>query len=569
MKGKIAVIIMLVLFSFGHLNGQVIQVFDHQKISDTQGDFTGDLDNKDQFGLNICTIGDLDDDGIEDLAVTAHLDDDGGTDRGAVWILFLNSDGTVKSHQKISDTQGDFTGSLDDYDRFGVSVARLGDFDSDGIEDIVVGAHSDDDGGNGHGAVWLLFLNTDGTVKNHQKISDTQGGFTGILHTKDWFGRSVCSLGDLDGDDVNDIAVGAFNDDDGGFRLGSVWILFLNPDGTVKIHQKISQTQGNFTGTLGAEGRFGTSVCSMGDLDDDGVTDMAVGAYFDSDGGNSTGSTWIIFLNSDGTVKDNQKISATKGNFTGPLDPGDTFGMGVSSPGDIDGDGVEDLIVGAGNDDDGGYNHGALWLLYLNTDGTVKSHSKISDTEGNFNADLYDHEKFGCSISIIDDLNGDGYIDLAVGAFGDDDGGTNRGAVWILFLSRLEYVNIDIRPGSCPNPLNVKSKGKLPMAILGSEYLDVYDVDPASVRFEGVEAVRSSYEDVATPVTDINDCNCTTEGPDGYLDLVLKFQTEDVVDAIGEVNDVNEFILQLDGLLYDNTIIEGYDCVRTKDSRHA
>jgi hypothetical protein len=130
-------------------------------------------------------------------------------------------------------------------------------------------------------------------------------------------------------------------------------------------------------------------------------------------------------------------------------------------------------------------------------------------------------------------------------------------------LSRLEYVDIDIKPGSCPNPLNVKSKGKLPVAILGSEDLDVYDVDVASVRLAGVEAIRSSYEDVAAPVADPCDCNCTTEGPDGYLDLTLKFATEDIVDAIGEVCDVNEFVLTLDGLLYDNTIIEGSDCVKT------
>ncbi|MHC4843854.1 MAG: hypothetical protein ACYTEE_08650, partial [Planctomycetota bacterium] len=63
MKARITVIIMLVLFFFGHLNGQVIQVFDHQKISDTQGDFTGKIDNGDIFGRNVCTLGDVDGDG--------------------------------------------------------------------------------------------------------------------------------------------------------------------------------------------------------------------------------------------------------------------------------------------------------------------------------------------------------------------------------------------------------------------------------------------------------------------------------------------------------------------------
>ncbi|MHC4265331.1 MAG: integrin alpha [Planctomycetota bacterium] len=563
MKGKITVIIMLVLFSFGHLNGQIIQIFDHQKISDTQGNFTGTLNNEDIFGSASCTLGDLDGDGVEDIAVGARHDDDGGEDTGAVWILFLNMDGTVKSHQKISDTAGGFTGTIDNIDRFGGSLASLGDFDGDGIIDIAVGAYSDDDGGFNRGAVWILFLNTNGTVKSHQKISDTIGGFTGALSNSDLFGFSVACLGDLDGDNINDLAVGARNDDDGGTNRGAIWILFLNSNGTVKSHQKISDTAGGFTGTLIDTDYFGCEVCPIGDLDGDDVNDIAVGAYSDDDGGYYRGAAWVLFLNSNGTVKSHQKISDTQGGFSGTLDDIDNFGRGLYPLGDIDGDGIMDIAVGAHGDDDGGIDRGAVWFLYLNTDGTVKNHQKISDTQGGFGGDLDDSDYFGYAISKLEDLNGDGFADLAVSAFYDDDGGIDKGAVWILFLSRLEFVNIDIKPTSCPNPLNVKSKGKLPVAILGSEDLDVYDIDAVSVRLEGVEAIRSSYEDVASPAIDINDCNCTTDGPDGHVDLTLKFPTEDIVDAIGEINDVNEFILKLDGLLYDNTIIEGYDCVKT------
>ncbi len=72
-----------------------------------------------------------------------------------------------------------------------------------------------------------------GTVLSHQKISDTEGGFTGILDDNDEFGYSAASLGDLDDDGVGDLAVGAWLDDDGGCRRGAVWVLFLNPNGTV------------------------------------------------------------------------------------------------------------------------------------------------------------------------------------------------------------------------------------------------------------------------------------------------------------------------------------------------
>ena len=89
------------------------------------------------------------------------VDYDGGTSRGAVWILFLNSDGTVKGHQKISATHGGFSGTLGDHDHFGGSVADLGDLDGDGLPELAVGARRDDDGGvhpDDKGAVYILDL---------------------------------------------------------------------------------------------------------------------------------------------------------------------------------------------------------------------------------------------------------------------------------------------------------------------------------------------------------------------------------------------------------------------------
>ena len=274
----------------------------YQKISSTKGGGPP-LDDGDAFGRSAASLGDLDGDGVGDLAVGAFWDDDGGFDRGAMWILFLNDNGTVKSHQKISDTKGSFTGILDNVDYFGSSVGSLGDLDGDGVSDLAVGALYDDDGGFNRGAVWVLFLNTDGTVKCpdcYQKISDTEGGFTGTLDDLDHFGATAASLGDLNGDGVGDLAVGAYFDDDGGTPpnadRGAVWILFLKADGTVNSHQKISDTDGGFTGILDDDDHFGTSTAALGDLNSDGVPDLAVGAPLDDDGGFACGAVWVLFL---------------------------------------------------------------------------------------------------------------------------------------------------------------------------------------------------------------------------------------------------------------------------------
>ncbi len=331
------------------------EVLSYQKISNTQGLFQGTLNNNDYLGCSVAAIGDLNNDANSDIAVGAYGNDDGGSERGGVWIMFLKSNGTVKSYQEIAYLKGGFPGggSLTDGDRFGYSVASIGDLDGDHISDIVVGAIGDDDGGANinadRGAVWILFMNTDGTVRVQQEISDTSGGFTGVLLDGDNFGSSVAGLGDLNRDNIPDIAVGANKDNGGSTDRGAVWILFMNFDGTVKSHQKIGYGSGNFTGALAPYDFFGTSVSSIGDIDGDGVTDIAVGAS--KDGPSDLGAVWVLFMNTNGTVKAHQRITAGVGGFTGTLENSDFFGSSVCSLGDFDRDGIPDIAVGAIGDE--------------------------------------------------------------------------------------------------------------------------------------------------------------------------------------------------------------------------
>ncbi|OVE81302.1 hypothetical protein BVY03_04185, partial [bacterium K02(2017)] len=440
-------------------------ISNYQKISDTAGNFTGVLDNSDVFGAAVAGIGDLDGDGINDILVGAQADDDGGTDRGAVYILFLNTDGTVSSEQKISDTAGGFTTAIDNDEWWGRAITSLGDVDSDGINDIAVGAY-DADGGTDRGAVYILFLNTDGTVSSEQKISDTIGEFTGVLDNFDEFGIALAGIGDLDGDGINDLAVGALSDDDGGSARGAIYVLFLNTDGTVSSEQKISDTTGGFTGVLDNNDWFGRTVSKLGDLDGDGVPDLAVGAYNDDDGGADRGAVYVLFMNTGGTVNSFQKISDTVGGFTAVLDNTDYFGAGLTAMDDLDGNGARDLAVTAYLDDDGGADRGAVYILYLTTFGTVDSYSKLSETSGGLGISLENTDRFGFSISNTNDINEDGNQDIAVGTFWDDDGGTNRGAVYIFNLNNhadntIGTLTIDSHPAlsssnfSAPSSLTI------------------------------------------------------------------------------------------------------------------
>jgi hypothetical protein len=135
-------------------------------------------------------------------------------------------------------------------------------------------------------------------------------------------------------------------------------------------------------------------------------------------------------------------------------------------------------------------------------------------------------------------------------------------------------VDVDIKPGSCPNPLNLKSKGVLPVAVLGTEEFDVTTIDPLTILLsreeveEGVGPIRSDYEDVATPFEG-ELCDCHDLDGDGYLDLTLKFKTQDLVVEL-KLDEVagDEIPLTLTGNLReseDGTPIKGADCIWVLD----
>ncbi len=426
-------LLVIFFFTFYHLSECQVTLTAYQKISDLEGNFGANLKLGDQFGSDIAVIGDFNNDGVVDIVVGANDDDDGGLNKGAVYVLFLNSDNTVKDFQKISASEGNFTGNLNANDKFGIAVESIGDLDNDGVPDIAVGANYDSEAGNQTGAVWILLLNSDGTVKSHQKINSIHGNFNRNLPELASFGSSIASLGDLDNDGVPDIAVGAYRDNSSTNKSGSFYILFMNADGTVKNSQKVGEGIGGFKDKLQGDGYFGGQIATIGDLDGDGVVDIAVSSFRD---GASRGAVWILFLNSNGTVKKNQKITKSVGNFKGVLQNGDFFGSALAAIGDLNGDEILDIAVGADRDQEGGTNKGAVWLLFLNRDGTVKGFQKFGDSSKCLEGVLDQGDYFGGSLGFINDPLNE-RKSLIAAAVLDDDGGENKGAVYFLNFEQI------------------------------------------------------------------------------------------------------------------------------------
>lgn len=131
------------------------------------------------------------------------------------------------------------------------------------------------------------------------------------------------------------------------------------------------------------------------------------------------------------------------------------------------------------------------------------------------------------------------------------------------FTSNKPLATLDIKPTSCPNPINTNSKGVLPVAVLGTSLFDVSQVDVETVELEGVSPLRSSVEDVATPFSAIPESadDCNEDGQDGFNDLTLKFDSNEVVSALGPVSDGEVRQLALSADLLDGTPIELQDVV--------
>ncbi len=306
----------------------------------------------------VAALGDLDGNGVPDLAIGERDSDDGGYQRGAVHLVLLQADGSVLDSIAISSTQGGLSGPLQNGDRFGAALAVLEPSAKGALLDLAVGASGDDTGGFQRGAVWVLSLGSGGAIVQERKIAQGLGGFAGNLANRDHFGASLAALGDLDGDERGELAVGA--PDDG---AGAVWILYRDASGLVTGQQKIAD--GDFPGALDAFDAFGTAVATLGDLNADGTEDLAVGAPGDDDGGQNRGAVWLLFLDADGGVQDSLKLSDADPGFAGRLSDRDAFGRSLAFVDDLDANGLPEILAGAPGDDDGGLARGAVYAVFF------------------------------------------------------------------------------------------------------------------------------------------------------------------------------------------------------------
>ncbi len=356
--------------------------------------------------------GDINNDGYDDLVIGAFRQLGGAP--GKVYLIYGQS--SQLSTTTLSSSNIVFTGASSG-DQAGVAVA-VGDLNADGYDDIVIGANKDDGTAADAGAIYIMYGQA--ATLTSQTLSASVGAkFTGEA-ASDQAGTTAV-VADLNGDTFADILVGSPANDDGGSNAGAVYVI----PGSASQYTGVTGALGSnreYTGEVAGD-NLGTSLAS-GDIDGNGTSDMIFGANTNDDSGADAGAVYLAYTSS-GVLSVSTVSVSTLTEFTGEA-AGDLAG-GMVASGDINGDGYDELLIGAPSNDSAGSGAGSVHVIpgsatqYIGT--TSATVSGTIEYDGEATAD-----SAGIALA-AQDLDNDGYDEILVGA---NVGNAGTGASYII-----------------------------------------------------------------------------------------------------------------------------------------
>ena len=363
---------------------------------------------QDRLGSSVTIVGDVNADGYDDVLIGAFGCDTGGYAAGATYLF----NGPLSGVVSASTATAKLVGELPD-DRSGWSVSGGGDFDGDGRKDILIGAYESGGSFAAAGAVYLVYGPATGTVDLSFADSRILGSRSG-----DWAGYSVDNAGDVNGDGMDDIVVGAPYGHPALAYIGAAYVVYGPPDAG---DSSLDDADRTYTG-INAGDQAGFAVAGAGDINGDGRADLLIGAPHNDAGSEESGAAYLV---SGGASS--ASLGSSLAIFVGE-NADDWVGSSVSSGGDVDGDGNPDLLIGASRDDYTDSDAGGGYVVMGPISGTVD----LSEAQGKVIGEASD-DYAGTAIAGAGDVNSDGFDDFVVGAPGNDTLGDNAGAAYLIY----------------------------------------------------------------------------------------------------------------------------------------
>ena len=328
--------------------------------------------------------------------------------------------------QNLSDVDASFYGE-NDGDNSGVSVAIVGDVNGDGYDDFLIGSPSNDENGGDSGQVYLYFGGPTGWSMD-TNIYNADATFLGE-NANDAAGWEVSGAGDVNGDGYDDFLVAATSYDVTTDE-GKVYLIFGRAAGWT-TDTVLSSSNASFIGRLNNE-FAGFSLAAAGDVNGDGFGDFLIGAPWSS---NNRGITYLIF----GKATDwstNVSLSNANASFRG--EAATDFSGIVSGAGDVNGDGLDDFIIGSRSNNEIADAAGQVYLFYGKKSGWMMDVDIGTAADASFTGEALGNMA-GFSLSGTGDVNGDGYDDFLIGAPGNEERGTNAGQVYLILGNASSY----------------------------------------------------------------------------------------------------------------------------------
>jgi len=393
----------------------------------------------DYSGGSVSSAGDINGDGIDDLIIGAIFANPNGSASGSSYVVFGSGSG-FSSTLNLSALNGLNGFRIDGVavgDSSGGSVSSAGDINGDGFDDLIIGASSANPNGLFSGSSYVVFGSGGGfsSTLNLSALNGLNGFRLDGVAAGDQSGRSVSSAGDINGDGIDDLIIGAPLANPNGLWSGSSYVVFGSGSGfssTLNL-STLNGLNGFRIDGVAAFDFSGDPVSSAGDINGDGFDDLIIGARSADPNGNYSGSSYVVF-GSGGGFSSTLNLSTLTGLNGFRIDgaaAGDNSGGSVSSAGDINGDGFDDLIIGAG----GANFSGSSYVVFGSGSGfsSTLNLSTLTGLNGLRIDGVAAGDNSGGSVSSAGDINGDGIDDLIIGALFANPIGSSSGSSYVVF----------------------------------------------------------------------------------------------------------------------------------------